>query len=132
MFTAETLRLGLLTNLTSITLTQPSHGNIDTLLSCLLTLLETSKLETFQLYASGATTDTAIDVEFIRSLVNQHGTSLKKVAVQRLKASLEVMQLLCSGCPQLEQLFITIDGKEDVVGPSFQRSSIRLISSGSL
>ncbi|KDQ18363.1 hypothetical protein BOTBODRAFT_185011 [Botryobasidium botryosum FD-172 SS1] len=112
-FASETAKLRLLINLTSVTLTLPTQGNIHAWFSHVLALLDASTLEAFQLYAAKAGNYSGIDPDFTRSLVRRHGSSLKKFAIQKLSASLESLELMCTGCPELEQLFVVLPNTYD-------------------
>ena len=43
--------------------------------------------------------------DFVSGLVQQHGSSLTKIAVMRILVPTFVLRLLCRGCPNLSSLF---------------------------
>jgi hypothetical protein len=109
----------LLQTLSSITLTVPSSKDcsLDSWTTEVSLLLSSAPLREFQLYSIGG------DIEFcrhlpelfVKNIINDHGSRLRKFAVQRLHTSLTAVDLICCGCPQLEQLFIVLHVKDLVL-----------------
>jgi hypothetical protein len=79
-------------------------------------LLSSSPLECFQLYFTPLAQDLkGIQLEgFIATLISTHGPRLKRLSINRLPISPNALYGVCTGFPNLEQLF-TIVEQEDLV-----------------
>ncbi|KAG8703946.1 hypothetical protein FRC09_003855 [Ceratobasidium sp. 395] len=107
----------LLSSLSSISLTLPYCKDSiqrDRWISDALLLLHHSPIESFQLYAGGGTTAegelsyASINFESIRGLVDGHSVTLKRIGIQRLIVSVELVHYASCVCPSLEDVFITV------------------------
>lgn len=112
-----------LSSLTSISLTLPVYKEPNQRrewLNQVLMMLEHSPLEVFQLYAGGGTEDSisrkGVDNEIIRDLARSHGSTLKRVGIQRLIVSLESLSYVCENCPRLQEIFATLLNADRVSG----------------
>jgi len=80
-------------------------------------LVSSSPLEYLQLYGTTILKDNEARLDdFVASLISVHGSRLKRFSFHRLPISLKVLDVICTGFANLEQLFITLE-EEDLVSP---------------
>lgn len=97
-----------LVRLNAITLTFPLNGMSPDWLSAVNSLLLNAPLTAFQLYATGErpASSPRLSAEFVERFTKHHGEHLTRFAVLRSVITLEVLEIICSNCIVLEQLFI--------------------------
>ncbi|KAH7883024.1 hypothetical protein F5I97DRAFT_1901313 [Phlebopus sp. FC_14] len=83
-------------------------------------LLSSSPLESFSVYSTTTSTGGRIPDDFWRSLVHTHGRRLKCFSIHRMPIGVPALELICSQCPLLEQLFVVVGQRElDVAARAF-------------
>lgn len=107
----------LLNRLTSLTINiNRTHWN-STWAQEIPSLVSSSPLEYLQLYGTTILKDNEARLDdFVASLISVHGSRLKRFSFHRLPISLKVLDVICTGFANLEQLFITLE-EEDLVSP---------------
>lgn len=79
-----------------------------------LELLSTSPLEEFHISSNGGEVGLDISTEFCSAIVSSHGLNLRRFSVHRLRMNLAAVRDICRRCPNLEQLFVTME-QDDLV-----------------
>lgn len=104
-----------LATLTSISLTIPvvkEPTQRQKWFSDVLTLLQHSPIESFQLYAGGGMDNemahAEIDHESIKKLVDGHKSTLRRIGIQRLITPLQSVGYAALWCPKLQDIFVTL------------------------
>ena len=109
-----------LVHLNVVTLTFPLHGISSDWLLAVDSLLSDAPITVFQLYAIGDKPSTSphMDRKFAESFTQKHRSHLKRFAVLRSVVTPEVLDVICSNCIALEDLFISIN-RVDLVSRSY-------------
>ncbi|KAJ6537371.1 hypothetical protein DFH09DRAFT_1042451 [Mycena vulgaris] len=94
-----------LARLTSATISVHSEA----WLASVASLLASSPLEAFQIYATRAFPQTAVTDAFWRAIVTAHGARLTRFSVHRMRVGLPAIADVCARCPALQQLFVVVD-----------------------
>ncbi|KAG8891497.1 hypothetical protein FRB99_003555, partial [Tulasnella sp. 403] len=96
--------------LTSISITQPSHFSARDFFTSLNSVLESSPLEEFQIFRPGGEIrrPNALPDDFLKVLLLRHGSRLKKIAVQGLETSSGAIEAITRCCPNMEKLFLVL------------------------
>lgn len=110
-FKATCLRTNAFRRLRAITLTVYIHIPLEEWTRDIGDLLSSAPLEAFSIYST-STIWTPISDEFWKNIAAKHGRRLKKFSVHRLQISLAALEVICSQCPLLEQLFIVAEQDE--------------------
>ncbi|KAG8695855.1 hypothetical protein FRC08_007522 [Ceratobasidium sp. 394] len=104
-----------LTSLSSISLTLPYYRDSvprERWIDDVLLLLQHSPIESFQLYASSGLEDEVscptIHSEHLKTLVDGHPATLRRIGIQRLIVPVESLSYAVSACPRLEEVFATL------------------------
>ncbi|KAG9031474.1 hypothetical protein FRB95_002720 [Tulasnella sp. JGI-2019a] len=117
-----------LRHLSTLSITQPSHVSPTDFFPALTSILSMCPLEYFQIWTPGGELGrkgSVLTYDFVQSLVQTHGSRLKKFAVQRMETSLEIVNLVCRGCPALEQLYIVLKYCDaDILASHLRRLSV--------
>ena len=75
-------------------------------------LLSSAPLEVFMIYSTSTSTWAPIPDEFWKGIVVKHGQRLRRFAVHRMQISLAALEVVCSQCPLLEQLFVVVEQRD--------------------
>lgn len=75
-------------------------------------LLSSAPLEVFSIYSTSTSIWTPILDEFWKDIMAKHGQRLRRFSVHRMQISLAALEVICSQCPLLEQLFIVAEQRE--------------------
>jgi hypothetical protein len=110
-------KAGGLTSLLSVTLTTFSKYPTNAWMNGILSLLEQSPLEAFQVYTSESSQEALAD-QLCTRIVDQHRDHLVRFSFHRLRLSLDAIDYMCLNCHKLEQLFMLIN-HADMVRFSF-------------
>lgn len=108
-FKATCLRDNAFRRLRAITLTVYIHMPLAEWTSDVGELLSSAPLENFSIYSTSASIWTPILDGFWKRMVAKHGQRLRKFSVHRMQISLAALEVICSQCPLLEQLFIVVE-----------------------
>lgn len=111
-FKATCLRNDAFRQLKAITLTAHIHMPLAEWTRDVGDLLSSAPLEVFSIYSTSTSIWTPILDEFWKSIVAKHGQRLRRFSVHRMQISLAALEVICSGCPLLEQLFIVAEQRE--------------------
>ena len=87
-------------------------------------LLRESPLEEFHISSNGGEIGLDISAEFCADIVAAHGPALKRFSVHRLRMNLASVEHISRQCPNLEQLFVTME-QEDLVRTFMQSHILR-------
>ncbi|KIJ64685.1 hypothetical protein HYDPIDRAFT_153403 [Hydnomerulius pinastri MD-312] len=119
-FKAICLRKKAFRRLRAITLTVHVHIPLDRWTHDVEELLSPAPLEVFSIYSTTTSIRTPISDDFWKSIITKHGPRLKRFSIHRMQISLAALQIICSQCPLLEQLFVVAEQRElDVAGRLF-------------
>jgi len=101
--------------LTTLSINFPSQ-NADQFFTSLATLLFNSPLEAFTMWTPGGQlqSNAHLPLQFVTDLTSTHGRRLKKFGMQRIVMDLDVIEVICRTCPNLEQLFIGLAKIDEV------------------
>lgn len=110
--------------LRAITLTVHIHMPLDKWTRDVGDLLSSAPLEVFSIYSTTTSIWTPIPDGFWKNIAAKHGQRLKRFSVHRMQISLAALEVICSQCPLLEQLFIVVEQRE-LVSRSQSRSYMR-------
>ncbi|TFY69886.1 hypothetical protein EVG20_g2955 [Dentipellis fragilis] len=109
---------GGLTNLKSITLTTHPDFITKTWMEGVMDLLSESPLEMFQIYATENNHSHSFDPHLCSRLITSHGHRLLRFSVHRLRITLDTLGIICTGCPELQQLFVHVSSSSlESLGP---------------
>jgi len=111
-FKAICLRTDAFRRLRAITLTVYIHTPLEEWTRDVGDLLSSAPLEAFSIYSTTTSIWTPISDEFWGNIAAKHGRRLKKFSVHRMQISLAALEVICSQCPLLEQLFIVVEQRE--------------------
>ena len=113
-FKVACLRTEAFRRLRAITLTVHIHIPLDKWTRDVEELLSSAPLEALSIYSTNTSVWTPIQDEFWINIAAKHGQRLKKLSVHRMQISLAALEVICSQCPLLEQLFI-VAGQHELV-----------------
>lgn len=111
-FKATCLRTMAFRRLRAITLTVHIHMPLDKWTRDVGDLLSSAPLEAFSIYSTNTAIWTPIPDEFWKNIAATHGQRLKRFSIHRMQISLAALEVICSQCPLLEQLFIVVEQRE--------------------
>lgn len=118
---SQARRHNALSRLHSITLTLYVGVDLTAWESQVLALLSLSPLEQFHISTAGGHVGPSLSDAFCANLLATHGARLTRFSVQRMRMSLQAIELVCRSCPELQQLFVVVE----------QRSLVRYVCYGS-
>ncbi|KAG8216093.1 hypothetical protein J3R82DRAFT_8094 [Butyriboletus roseoflavus] len=75
-------------------------------------LLSSAPLELFSIYSTSASTWTPVLDGLWKRVVARHGQRLRRFSVHRMQISLAALEVICSQCLLLEELFIVVEQRE--------------------
>ncbi|KAG9308342.1 hypothetical protein JVU11DRAFT_12108 [Chiua virens] len=111
-FKTACLRINALRRLRAITLTVHINMPLAEWTRDVEELLSSAPLEVFSIYSTTKTIWTPILDEFWDGIVTKHGQRLRRISIHRMQIGLAALELICSQCPLLEQLFIVTEENE--------------------
>ncbi|KIK96882.1 hypothetical protein PAXRUDRAFT_137464 [Paxillus rubicundulus Ve08.2h10] len=75
-------------------------------------LLSSAPLELFSVYSTATSVRIPIPDDFWKSMVSKHNLRLKRFSIHRMQISFDALQVICSQCTLLEQLFVVVEQRE--------------------
>lgn len=81
-----------------------------------------SPLEEFHISSNGGEIGLDLSAEFCSDIVAAHGPALKRFSVHRLRMNPATVQHISQQCPNLEQLFVTMEQEDLVRMPSISEN----------
>ncbi|KAF8843440.1 hypothetical protein BDN67DRAFT_964216 [Paxillus ammoniavirescens] len=75
-------------------------------------LLSSAPLELFSIYSTATLIKNPIPDDFWKIMVSKHGPQLKRFSIHRMQISFAALQVICSQCTLLEQLFVVVEQRE--------------------